>query len=402
MKYIDEFRNKNLIQKIAEEIKAIMPDENINIMEVCGTHTQSFFRFGLDKLLPGNLRLIAGPGCPVCVSSSGYIDCAIQFAQDKDTIMVTFGDMLRIPGSTSSLEETRARFGNVRVVYSALDSLHIAKLHPDKKVIFLAVGFETTAPTVAASILTAKKENLKNLFFFSSLKLIPPAMDFLVKDKRLNIQGFLCPGHVSAIIGTRPYEFIPRKYRAGCCIAGFEPLDILEGLYILIKQIRNKKPQVENQYIRVVARNGNPKAKKINAQVFKVSPASWRGLGEIPQSGLKMRDEYSLFDAEKVFCIKRTTNGSTSSPSLELSRAKSMVRLRSPSTLSNVEVSRDHAMPAGRQEPRTTRCKCGDVLKGLISPIDCPLFSKVCRPDNPVGPCMVTNEGTCNAYYKYR
>ena len=361
MKYIDEFRNKNRIKKIAQRIKEIMPYNKINIMEVCGTHTQTFCKFGLDKLLPVNLRLISGPGCPVCVSAQEYIDAAIELAGHKEVIILTFGDMLRIPGSYSTLEKERAKFGNVHVVYSALDSLNVAKLNPDKKVIFLAVGFETTAPTIALSIILAKKENLKNLFFFSSLKLIPPAMNYLMQDKRLNLAGFLCPGHVSAIIGTKHYEFIPKRYKISCCVAGFEPLDILEGAYLLVQQIVKKKSMVVNQYARVVKKEGNPTAQKIIHDVFKVSDASWRGFGKIPNSGLKIKKEYSNFDAEKVFLIKRRTTDAR----------------------------------------RTTKCRCAEVLKGLISPLACPLFYKVCRPDSPIGPCMVSSEGACNAYYKY-
>ena len=363
MKYIDEFRNKNLITRALARIKAITPGEKIDIMEVCGTHTQSFFRFGLDKLLHADVNLIAGPGCPVCVSTQGYIDQAITLAQKKDNIILTFGDMLRIPGSKSSLEKERAKSANVRVVYSALDSIKVAKQNPDKKVIFLAVGFETTAPTIALSILNAKKENLKNLSFFSSLKLIPAAMEYLVQDKRLNLKGFLCPGHVSTIIGTQPYEFIPKRYGIGCCISGFEPLDILEGIYILIKQVVDKNPKVANQYVRVVKRNGNLKAKRLMAQIFKTADAYWRGLGKIPKSGLKIKNDFSQFDAEKIFSLKQANR------------------------------------QTGKQ---ATQCQCGDILKGLVSPLDCVLFSKVCRPDNPIGPCMVSSEGACSAYYRYK
>lgn len=363
MRYIDEFRNKKLIKGALSKIKEIAPEHKINIMEVCGTHTQSFFRFGLDKLLPPNLQLIAGPGCPVCVSSQGYIDSAIKLAGQKDVIILTFGDMLRVPGSLSSLEKERGRLGNVRVVYSALDSLKVARLNPDKKVVFLAVGFETTAPTIALSIISAEKENLKNLFFFYSLKLIPPAMDYLVRDKRLNLNGFLCPGHVSAIIGTRPYEFIPRRYAIPCCVTGFEPLDILEGIYLLLRQLVKRKPAVENQYRRAVTRDGNLKAQKIIRRVFKISDAYWRGLGRIPKSGLKINTEFSEFDAQDLF-----------------------------------KISDMRFAISDRQK----RCRCADILKGLISPLDCPLFLRACSPDNPIGPCMVSAEGACNAYYKYR
>lgn len=362
MRYINEFRNKGLIKKISDKIKEITPAGNINIMEVCGTHTQAFFRFSLDKLLPSNLKLISGPGCPVCVSSQEYIDTAIEFSRKKDTIILTFGDMLRVPGSKSTLEKEGAIRGNIKVVYSALDSLKIAQENPSKKVIFLAIGFETTAPTIALSIILTKRKNLKNLFFFSSLKLIPPAMDYLVKDKRLNLSGFLCPGHVSTIIGTKPYEFIPKRYKIGCCIAGFEPLDILEGIYFLIQQIIEEKPAVINQYIRAVTRNGNIRAKNLIFKVFKVSDAIWRGLGKIPQSGLKIKDGFKRFDAEKVFLLNEKRYA-----------------------ISN----------------KRAQCRCADILKGLISPPDCSLFYKACSPDNPFGPCMVSSEGACNVYYKY-
>lgn len=362
MKYIDEFRQRNLVERAARSIKVLAPKDNINIMEVCGTHTQNFYRFGLHKLLPKNIRLIAGPGCPVCVSHSSYIDQAIRLAQDKRNIILTFGDMLTVPGSKATLEKQRAKSGNILVVYSSWDSLKIAEKNPDKKVILLAVGFETTIPTIALAILSAKKKKIKNLFFFSSLKLIPAAMAYLIQDKRLNLQGFLCPGHVSAIIGTKPYIFIPKKYGIGCCITGFEPLDILEGIYILIRQIVKDKPKVENQYLRVVPKEGNLRAQKIISEVFKISDASWRGLGKIPHSGLKIRNEFSQFDAEREFSLK----------------------------------------PKSSSLQPKTQCRCGEILKGLISPLDCPLFAKACLPDNPIGPCMVSREGACNAYYKYR
>jgi len=364
VKYIDEFRNKKLIHKVADKIKKLRVTRRINIMEVCGTHTQNFFRFGLEQFLPENLNFIAGPGCPVCVCEQEFIDEAISYARHKDTAILTFADMLRVPGTISTLERERAARGNILVVYSPLTAVTYAKANPNKKVIFLAVGFETTAPTVALSILRAKKERIKNLFFLFSLKLIPPAMELLVKDKRLKIDGFLCPGHVSAIIGTGHYSFIPRDYGIGCCVAGFEPLDILEGIYILVRQIAEKKPCVVNQYGRVVRSKGNIKARSIMYRVFKTCDVSWRGFGIIPKSGLELKDEYVSFNANRDFPID----------------AKKI-------TIDN---------------NRTRYCKCADVLKGLISPLDCPLFSKVCNPNNPVGPCMVSQEGACNAYYRYR
>lgn len=363
MKYIDEFRNQKLIQEVSQGIKEIMPSRAANIMEVCGTHTQNFFRFGLSELIPENLRLISGPGCPVCVSSQQYIDQAIAYAKDKNTIILTFGDMLRVPGANSTLEIERARGANVAMVYSPLEAIKVAESNPKKNVIFLAVGFETTAPTIALSVLMAKKKKINNLFFFSSLKTMPAAMDYLIRDPRLNIDGFLCPGHVSAIIGVRPYRFIAKKYKIGCCIAGFEPLDILEGLYILIEQIKENKPAVANQYIRVVKENGNPKARKIISQVFSACDVNWRGLGIIPRSGLKLKKEFGRFDAEKIFKVNIKSN---------------------------------------KKDLKDNKCRCAEVLKGLITPVDCPLFKKACSPDNPYGPCMISIEGSCNAYYKYR
>ncbi|RJP29466.1 MAG: hydrogenase formation protein HypD [Candidatus Omnitrophota bacterium] len=364
MKYVDEFRNKILVEKIASGIKALNIDAKVNLMEVCGTHTQSFARFGLNKFLPENIRLIPGPGCPVCVSSPQYIDRAISLAKDKNNIIVTFGDMLRVPGSVSSLEKERMRFGNVIAVYSPLDALRIAKADSAKKIFFLAVGFETTAPTIAITAMLAKKEKINNIFFLSSLKLMPPAMRFLLKDKRLNIDGFLCPGHVSSIIGLKPYEFIPRKHKIGCCVAGFEPTDILEGILMLCRQIADNKPRVDNQYSRVVKNNGNPKARKIIHNVFETCDAQWRGLGVITNSGLKLRKKYSGLDAESIMHFERRT--------------------------------------VFHPEEFAKGCKCGQVLKGLIMPKDCPLFYVKCKPDSPIGPCMVSSEGACNAYFRYK
>ena len=361
MKYIDEFRNKKLILDTAGRIKEIAPASKVNIMEVCGTHTNSFFRFGLHKLLPKNIRLVSGPGCPVCVSSQQYLDQAICYARHKDTLIATFGDLLRVPGSSSSLEKERAGHGNVDVVYSALEAVELAKKYPKKKVIFLAVGFETTIPTIALSILHAKKKRLRNIFFLCSLKLMPPAMEYLLKDKRLNIDGFLCPGHVSSIIGAKPYEFIPKKYKIACCIAGFEPLDIMEGIYLLLRQIVLAKPSVENQYIRVVTREGNKKAVGMINRVFNPCDTVWRGIGKIPLSGLLIRSEFSEFDATRQLPVK----------------CREII------------------------DKNAARCRCADVLKGLILPPHCPLFMKLCKPDNPIGPCMVSTEGACNAYYKY-
>ncbi len=362
MKYTEEFRNRGLIESVSRKLSEINPGENIKIMEVCGTHTQSFCRFGLRKLLPENISLIAGPGCPVCVSSLGYIDEVIKLSRLREVIIVTFGDMLRIPGTDSTLEKERAKGSQVNIVYSPLDALIIAKNNPSKKIIFLAVGFETTAPAYALTILAAKKQKVKNIFFYCALKTITPAIEYLLLDKKLNISAFLCPGHVSAIIGSKPYEFVAIKYKKPCCIAGFEPLDILEGIYILVKMIALKQPAVVNEYNRVVSYSGNLIAQKSISKVFKESAVSWRGLGVIPGSGLGIRKEFKDFDAALVFALREK---------------KDKIR-------------------------KINSCRCPDILKGIVSPEACKLFIKVCSPDNPIGPCMVSQEGACNAYYRYR
>jgi hydrogenase expression/formation protein HypD len=362
VKYSDEFRSAQLIARCAQKIRSRMPAEPLRIMEVCGTHTHTFNRFSLASLLPKHLKLISGPGCPVCVSPNSFIDEAIALAREKDVLLLTFGDMLRIPGTRSSLEKERAVYGNIKIVYSPLDCLRHAQLHAKKKIVFLSVGFETTAPTIALSLLAAKEQRFKNIFFLSSLKLIPPAMELLAADRRVKLDGFLCPGHVSAIIGTGPYESLCEKYGIGCCVAGFEPADILEGLYFLVLQSVTKKARVENQYTRVVKPNGNTRARAVIAKVFNVVDSEWRGLGEVRKSGLTLRKDFSRFDARREFGLK------------------------------------PRAISARPQR----QCKCGEVLKGLLSPTQCPQFSKLCTPLHPLGPCMVTSEGACNAYYKYK
>jgi len=362
MKYVDEFRDKSLVKQALDKILSVNPKSMVRIMEVCGTHTHNFRRFGLNSLLPGNITLVSGPGCPVCVSSQGYIDSAVELSRDQGVIIATFGDMLRVPGTYSNLEEERAKGAKISVVYSALEALNIARRSPGRKVIFLAVGFETTAPTIALSILAAKKEKIDNVYFYCALKLIPPVMAGLLRDKRLKLSGFLCPGHVSAIIGIRPYQHIAGKFGMPCCIAGFEPLDILEGLYFILRQIKEDRAEAENQYIRAVRKEGNIRAKALISQVFKVSDASWRGLGRVGLSGLEIKKEFSRYDAGVIF-----------------------------------------GLPDNPLSPeRKSGCRCADVLKGVISPAACPLFSKACNPDNPKGPCMVSQEGACYAHYKYR
>lgn len=360
MEYIDEFRRKTEAERLLKEIKEVSRKE-VSIMEICGTHTHSISKYGLRDALPKNIRLISGPGCPVCVTSAGDINRIIDFVRrQKDVIIATFGDMMRVPGSYSNLMEERAGGADVRVVYSPLGTLDIARSNPGREVVFYAVGFETTAPTVASTILKAKEEGIKNLSVLSLHKLTPPAMKALLDGAEVHIDGFICPGHVTAVIGAHAYEFLATEYSSPCVVAGFEPVDVLLGLYMLVRQLEEGRCEIEVEYKRVVRWDGNRKAQEVMAEVFEATGASWRGIGTIPASGLKIRDKYSEFDAHKRFSIP---------PGLE-------------------------AEPKG--------CACGKVLKGLITPPECPLFGKRCTTDTPVGPCMVSSEGTCAAFYRYR
>jgi len=358
MKFIDEYRDKKLISNILKKIDSLKLKYIPTLMEVCGTHTMAIFRNGIPKLLEGKVNLISGPGCPVCVSPNSYLDRAIALSKNPNHIITTFGDMMRVPGSTSSLEKAKASGADIRIIYSPLNAIKIAEENKDKKVIFLGVGFETTAPTIAMTILEAKKKNIKNFFVLTSLKTIPPAMKILVDSKKLNIDGFICPGHVSVIIGAKAYEFISRDYKIPCVITGFEPFDIVQGIYMLLNQISNAKAKVEIQYNRAVNYEGNTKAQEIMSDVFEPSDADWRGIGTIKNSGLKINDEYKEFDAINIKIA--------------------------------VELTKE-----------AKGCICGDVLKGIKKPSECKLFRKVCNPMNPIGACMVSTEGTCAAYYKY-
>ena len=358
MKYIDEYRNKDLILSVSEKLKSVSKKE-IVLMEVCGGHTMAIHRFGLHELLPPTIRLISGPGCPVCVSSQHFIDKAMAYSKVPGVIITTYGDLIRVPGSSTSLEKERANGSDVRIVYSVLESLEIAKDNPEKKVVFLGIGFETTAPLTAAAILQAKKENISNFYVLSAHKVMPPVMKALV-DEGVKIDGFIAPGHVSAITGTAIYDDLASIYRLGVVISGFEPADMMQSILMLTTQIEAGIPKVEVQYQRVVQHDGNKVARKVLEDVFELRDDSWRGLGIIPLSGLKIREELSSFDAEREF---------------------------------NVEV------PAST-EPRG--CICGQILRGLKTPLDCPLFARKCTPSDPVGACMVSGEGTCATYYKYR
>jgi len=359
MKYINEFRNKDASLKIVEDIKRVLGGKEITLMEVCGTHTMAIYRYGIKGMLPEGIRLLSGPGCPVCVTDDSYIDGAIELSRKNDVIVTTFGDMMKVPGSESSLEKEKANGSDIRVVYSVLDALNIAVENPRKKVVFLGVGFETTVPTIAYTLISAGKKGIKNFFVLSAHKVIPPAMEAIVSGDRVNIDGFICPGHVSTIIGSVPYEFLARDYGVPCVIAGFEPIDILQSIYMLVRQVSENRSEVEIQYTRSVKVEGNIKARLIVDRVFEKDDAVWRGIGVIPGSGLKIRDEFGEFNAEHVF-------------SFEYKPVK-----------------------------KNNGCICGKILQGINTPDECKLFRKVCTPETPVGPCMVSSEGTCAAYYKY-
>lgn len=357
MKYIDEYRDKRIAQNILQKIN-IISKKKVNLMEVCGTHTVAIFRNDIRKILPTNINLISGPGCPVCVTPVSHIDEIISLSQKKDFIITTFGDMIRIPGSTSTLEKEKTNSADIRIIYSTLDALKIAQNNPSQEVIFMGVGFETTSPTIASAILKAQEGKINNFSVLSVAKIMPPVMKALLESKEVNIDGFICPGHVSAIIGSQPYNFIAAQYGVPCVICGFEPLDILEGIYMLINQIENDKAEVQIQYKRVVKPEGNRIALERINEVFKVVDSNWRGIGNIPHSGLEIKDKYNQYNARKF--------------KVEIEETK---------------------------EPRG--CRCGEVLRGIITPPECPLFGEICTPEDPQGACMVSSEGTCAAYYKY-
>lgn len=362
MKFLDEYRDPALARRIADNIKALLSkmDQDITIMEVCGTHTMSIARAGLRTMFQPGMRLLSGPGCPVCVTPNQYLDRAVALSRRNDVIVTTFGDMMRVPGSSSNLYHERAQGADVKIVYSPLDALNIARENSDRKVVFLAVGFETTAPTIAATIKQASNLKIDNFYALCGHKLVTPAMKALVVDPELNISGFLCPGHVSVIIGERPYDFLTEDYHIPCVIAGFEPVDVLEALLMLARQISGiEKVRVQNEYSRTVKPEGNLIALSLMDEVFETMDTPWRGLGTIPMSGYGISEAYRSFDAESEIEVE-------------------------------VEETREHP-----------GCICGSVLRGIKIPTDCILFKDVCHPGNPVGPCMVSTEGTCAAYFKY-
>ena len=357
MKYITEYRDKELVRILVDKIHA-WRGPHVRFMEVCGGHTMAIQKFGIPSLLPDNVSLVSGPGCPVCVTSLQFVDHAIALGRRDDFIITTYGDLIRVPGSTSSLEQEKARGLDIRMVYSTLESLAIARDNPGKKVVFLGIGFETTAPASAAALVQARKENLPNFYVLSAHKVMPPAMAAIVtEDVKLN--GYLAPGHVSTITGSGIYSDISEKFGLPVVVSGFEPSDILQSIHMLLEQLRTGNISVEIQYKRVVTPEGNLKAQKVMEDVFRMRDDWWRGLGILPLSGLGISDAYADWDAERVFDIE-------------------------------VEPT---------QEPEG--CICGDVLKGISHPTDCILFDTECNPSNPVGTCMVSEEGACQAFYKY-
>ena len=352
--------NKDIAVRYVEEINKVAAKlGTIRLMEVCGTHTVAIFRAGIRQLLPKNIELVSGPGCPVCVTADEYIDKAISYAKREDVTITTFGDMLKVPGSTSSLTEAQGEGADIKIVYSPLDSIEIAKQNPTRKVIFLAVGFETTAPTAAATVLAAKAQGVNNLFMLSAQKLVPPALRMLLSDSEVKVDGFILPGHVAVIIGSNAFKFLAADYNISGIVTGFEPLEILRSILRLLIMIDKGSAEVDNEYKSVVSANGNIAALKVLNQVYESVDANWRGIGQIKASGLKMREEFAEFDIEKVEPIQ-------------------------VESLS-----------------RKTACRCGDVLRGVINPTNCPLFGKACVPTHAIGPCMVSVEGVCAAWYKY-
>ncbi|MEA1987304.1 MAG: hydrogenase formation protein HypD [Candidatus Marinimicrobia bacterium] len=348
---IKEFQNPKLIAKLVEKINEYK--KPISLMEVCGSHTMAIGKWGIRNLLPKNIKLISGPGCPVCVTPMSIIDALLDL---KNVTIAIFGDLMRVPGENGSLELAKAKGLDVKIVYSPMDALKLAE---KKETVFVGIGFETTIPGIAHTIQKAYENKIKNFSVLTSLKTVPPALKLLSSDKDINLDGFILPGHVSVIIGKDAYNFLPSDYNIGGVVTGFEPADILVSVEKLIRQKENNEPKIENEYSRIVTNRGNIHAQNLMNKVLKTSDGIFRGIGEIPNSELKIREKYSEFDAEKKYNIK-------------------------------IEYKEDKS-----------GCRCGDVLKGIIVPPECPLFGNKCTPSNPIGPCMVSSEGSCSAYFKY-
>jgi len=360
VRFIDEFRDSGLAKRVVREIERIAEGRRFRIMEICGGHTHTIYRYGLHDVLPTNIELVHGPGCPVCVLPMGKVDDAIAIAKHDGVILATFGDMMRVPGSKGSLIDAQADGADVRMVYSPLDALKLAHQNPDRKVVFFAIGFETTAPGTAVTLMRAKQLGIRNFFVFCNHVLVVPAIKALLDSPETRLDGFIGPGHVTTVIGSKAWEFIPRDYGKGIVISGFEPLDMLQAIYMLVRQLVEGKPRVDVQYTRAVRPDGNMKAKEVMARVFDLRDTfEWRGLGWIEKSALKLKPEFAEFDAELHFELPR------------------------------------------RQVADPKVCQCGEVLRGAILPWECKVFGTACTPEHPIGACMVSSEGACAAVYQY-
>ena len=366
MKYLSEFRDPILADKLINEIKSDIDllkysERKIRMMEVCGGHTHTIFKYGLEQLLPKEIELIHGPGCPVCVLPINKVDECVELAEEKQVILTTFGDAIRVPGSKKSLLQAKAEGADIRIVYSPMDALDIAVKNPGKDVVFFALGFETTMPSTALTVQEAKKQEVLNFSILCNHITIPQTLKALLDTDNLNLDAFIGPGHVNMIIGTEVYDFIVNQYKKPIVISGFEPLDILQSISMLIKQLLENRCEIENQYKRVVSKKGNIIAQEAINNVYQIKEYSeWRGLGLIPESGVMLRNEYELYDAEKKYDLKTVNT------------------------------------------PDPEKCQCGEVLQGFIKPYECKLFGKECTPHNPIGALMVSSEGSCAAYYNYK
>jgi hydrogenase expression/formation protein HypD len=361
MKFVDEFRDAGMARTLATQIAALCePGRQYKFMEVCGGHTHTIYKHGLEDYLPDTVSLVHGPGCPVCVIPMGRVDDAIAIAEHDDVILTTFGDMLRVPGGRGSFFDSKAAGADIRMVYSPLDALKIARKNPDKRVVFMAIGFETTAPSTAMTVLRAEAEGLDNFSIFCNHVTIIPAIKAILDSPDLRLDGFIGPGHVSTVIGCRPYEWIARDAGKPLVVAGFEPLDILQSVYQLLLQLKEGRCEIENQYARVVPWNGNTRALQVIGEVMELRPHfEWRGLGFISHSALQVKKRYARFDAERIFLVPG-------------------VRVADPKA-----------------------CQCGEVLKGVLKPWECKVFGTACTPETPIGTCMVSSEGACAAYYNF-
>ncbi|MFZ4813327.1 MAG: hydrogenase formation protein HypD [Phototrophicaceae bacterium] len=359
MKYIDEYRDAAAVEQFTKAIARITTREWV-LMEVCGGQTHAIVKFGVDELLPPQITLLHGPGCPVCVTPVELIDKAVEIAALPNVIFTSFGDMLRVPGTRSSLLEAKSRGGDVRMVYSPLDAVKLAQANPDKEVVFFAVGFETTAPANAMAVYQAAKQGITNFSMVISHVLVPPAIEAILSSQGNRVQAFLAAGHVCAVVGYEEYYPLAEKYRVPFVVTGFEPLDIMQGIYMTVKQLEEGRAEVENQYARAVQRAGNIPAQALVKEIFEVVPRKWRGIGEIPRSGLALRAPYAALDADKRFHLTAYT------------------------------------------AEESTECISGEILQGRRKPFDCPAFGTRCTPETPIGATMVSNEGACAAYYRYR